>query len=456
MPGSSCRHAVACAWIVIAISYRAAHAETLSLPAAVETALREHPELEQAEATYAVATAARGRARSAFMPRVSSSASVRAEYSDPLDITRSTPISWADRTAYDVRFTIDQLLYDGGMTRQRVRGTRALEHQAGAERSATRLDIELRVVRAYLDVLEARELLEISVTAMAMVDEQYQRARALVQATLRPEIDVLSAQSQLAQAKIAQIHDETAVASAQLALRNAVGVQFVETFDVLPVDVASLREEVLPVGNLTPLAIERRGELVALRAAVTASDASLEVAERRTAPIFTLQTGVFASGASDAWRPGAGVFAALSLSMDLFAPGQRYEIREARAQIAGGRADLERAAQSIELAIGQSALAVQTARQTLDVVSTWRAKAQAQIELARTRYNSSVGSFVELNDARGNLVTARRQEVQARYELARNRVQLARELGREPLSLTSHPSSVSPVLPTEALYDSRR
>jgi outer membrane protein len=140
------------------------------------------------------------------------------------------------------------------------------------------------------------------------------------------------------------------------------------------------------------------------------------------------------------WVPGVGAFATLGISMDFYTGGANtYEIEDAEAQVRSARAELERISQSITLTVGRAALAVRISREALAVATAWRALAERQLQLAHTRYQNGVGNFVELNDARTGLVTAQRQEVQARYDLAQSRISLARELGRAPAGLAAQP-----------------
>lgn len=129
--------------------------------------------------------------------------------------------------------------------------------------------------------------------------------------------------------------------------------------------------------------------------------------------------------------PGVSVFGALSIQWDLYiGAADTYESADAKAQVLSARAALASEEQQIRLAVSQARFAVDAARDSLALVIEWRGQAERQLTVARNRYNTGVGNFIELNDARQGLVTAQRQEVQARYALAQARVALARELGQ--------------------------
>jgi outer membrane protein len=58
------------------------------------------------------------------------------------------------------------------------------------------------------------------------------------------------------------------------------------------------------------------------------------------------------------------------------------------------------------------------------------ASAGEQLRLAEGRYRAGLGSIIELGDAQVVLTNARAQGVQARYNLAAARAQLATAMGR--------------------------
>ena len=340
-----------------------------------------------------------------------------------------------DQFSYDVRANVDQLVTDFGSTGYRVAAARAAERGARSRVSITKLDVEIAVVSAYLDVLRNKELVAVSSNAISLVQAQRERANALFKATIRPEIDVLSADTQLAQAELGRLRDENGVATAMLALREAMGRRDAAPLDVVSVEIKPLDDETHTLDQLAMTSIRHRPEVVAGREDVLAAEANVDVTRTRIAPVVTLQAGGFANGSQASWTPGGGVFAALSLSITLYDGSNRHAIRDARAQVHSARAQFELTQQAITFSVARTALAVKIARDSLQVATTWRAQAERQLALAQTRYQNNVGNFVELNDARAGLVTAQRNEVDARYSLAQSRVALARELGISPSKL---------------------
>ncbi|HEY0192138.1 MAG TPA: TolC family protein [Kofleriaceae bacterium] len=421
-----------------------ARAEPISLREAVDFALQHHPLLERLAYDHASAAARIGRARAGLLPRLSLSGSIREDYVDPIDVSAGMP-GFGKENLYNVGLTVTQLVTDSGLTPSIVEGARASERQATAQIAVSQLDIELAVVQAYLNVLQSKELLGVSTEAIVLVNEQLARATATFKTTLRPEIDVLSAKTQLSQAQLQRLSDENSIETNLVVLENAIGDDGARRLEVAPLDIKPVAEEARPVDELGAAAIAHRPELAALRDAIAAAEASVHVGERRTRPVVSLQGGVYANGgASDhtplaeSWIPGGGVFAQLGLNWDLYTGNaDTYEIADALGQVHAARAELKRNQQAIVASVRQAALAVRISRESLAVSIEWRTQSERQLQFAQARYQNGVGTFVELNDARTNLVNARRQEVQAHYSLAQNRISLARELGRPASTLAA-------------------
>jgi outer membrane protein len=430
----------------VAVPCATASADPISLRAAVETALAHHPNLERGAADHDVAAARIGRARSAYLPHINLQASGRDDYQDPSDFTSSANmLGFANQFIYSGQVAVSQLITDSGLTKAQLEGARANEQQAHAQLVVSELDVELGVVQAYLGVLQNKELIDVSTGAIALVDEQLKRATALYKATMRPEIDVLSAQTQLAQAQLTLERDRNSVAAALVVLQNAMGTNEPRVVDVLPVDINPLAEEGKVADELTATSLGQRPELAALRDSINAADAAAHVAQTRTLPTVSVQAGAYTSGGVQPpllglaqWTPALGAFGLLAVNWDLYLGRDNYyELAGAHAQARSARAELELEKQAITSSVSQAALAVQIAREALTVATSTKTLAERQLQLAKARYDSGVGNFVELNDARSGLVNVERQEVMARYSLAASRVALARELGRGPAGLAT-------------------
>jgi outer membrane protein len=435
--------------LLLSISSRGASAEPITLAKAVEIALHHHPVLAQATANQDSFEARIGRARAPLLPVIGLQANGSDYYVDTVDGTPQSPAGFTNSLTYAVQLGVTQLVTDSGLTKAQVAGAREAAREAHAQTAVNRLDIELGVVQAYLQILQGKELLAVSVGAIALVNEQLTRATALFKATLKPELDVLSAETQLAQAELQRLTDENGIEVAQLTLQNAIGANEPLVTDVLPLEIKPLDSEAQTGAELSAASLKQRPEIVGLQAAIAVAETLVDVGSKRTSPVITAQGGLLgtatyvkaASGPSEsaaAAVPAVGGFALLSVTWDFYVGnGNTYEIADARAQVRSAEAQLEQESQSIALNVSGAALSVKLARESLAVATAWRGQSQRQLQVAQGRYQNGVGNFVELNDARTTLVNAQRQEITAKYNLAQSRITLARQLGRPPAGLAS-------------------
>lgn len=424
--------------LTLASSATVARAERITLQDAIRIALEHHPQVMGARADANAALARVGRAKAQWLPKISASGTLSGNYTDPVDVTSPMP-GFSATASYTVGVTATQLVTDSGLTGALVDQARGTADQSKLDVARIELDLEAKATSAYLDVLSGQELLKVSGNAIARVEEQLARADALFKSTIRPELDVLSAKTQLSQAKLQERSDRNTLDSAVVAFAAAIGDR-PRQLELVPIQIRALPEEPRLIDELVAQATAHRVEFGRLRDAIAIAEAKVSVAHKRRAPVISLQAGVDGTGSHaqaippgvpQSLIPGVSVFGALSIQWDLYiGAADTYESADAKAQVLSARAALASEEQQIRLAVSQARFAVDAARDSLALVIEWRGQAERQLTVARNRYNTGVGNFIELNDARQGLVTAQRQEVQARYALAQARVALARELGQ--------------------------
>jgi TolC family type I secretion outer membrane protein len=174
------------------------------LATALEQALQRRPELLSAERQISVAKANVQVASSGYKPQ----ASVFGNYAwhdysftNRLDDTREgwtlgANVSWA--------------LFDGMLTRGKITQARAQLQEANLDYADTRRQVELEVRQAYSDYLQTLELIEAQKKTVEEAEESLRLAEARFRAGTGTQLDVLSAQTALTEARsneIQALHD---------------------------------------------------------------------------------------------------------------------------------------------------------------------------------------------------------------------------------------------------------
>ena len=169
------------------------------LSKALRDALAQRPELQQAEKQVAVTRENVKVAQAGYKPEVS----VFGDYK----IYDSTFGNELDTTVHGwiVGARASWPLFDGLQTKGKITQARAQHQQAELDYADTRRGIELEVRQAYSDYLQALELLEAQKKTVEQAEESLRLAEARFRAGTGTQLDVLSAQTALTDARSNEI-----------------------------------------------------------------------------------------------------------------------------------------------------------------------------------------------------------------------------------------------------------
>ena len=417
-----------------------ATAEPLSLDAAIALARAGQPSLRQAEANTVAAHARVGQAFSAYLPNLSLVLQGRWDgfntvpALDPTAVPPAVIYPFTNTLRATLAGALDERIYDFGRTGGAVASARALETQARTDLTVAGLDVELAVLTAYTDAQRGRALERVEQLAVAQVEAQLQRARALYKATLRPEIDMLSAETQLAQAQIGLLQAQNTAATALVALRAAIGPRAPVQLEPDDRLLAPLAAEERPERELIEAAFATRGEIRSAEAQALSARQLVRSARGDYFPALSLGSSATVITANSNLGPSYAAFVTFTVTQPVFnGLATLRAVQQARANVDAAQQALEGVRIRIAQEVSTARLAVQLASASWKVADRARQQAERQLTLAQARYETKVGTFVELNDARNGLITALVQEVTARHTLSKSRGQLARALGRSVL-----------------------
>jgi outer membrane protein TolC len=174
------------------------------LPTALEQALQHRPELLSADRLVAVARANVQVASSGYKPQ----ASVFGNWGWHDYVFSSDP--GTTRDGWTLGANMSWALFDGMLTHGKVTEARAQLQEANLDYADTRRQVELEVRQAYSDYLQTLELIEAEKKTVEEAEESLRLAEARFQAGTGTQLDVLSAQTALTEARsnvIQALHD---------------------------------------------------------------------------------------------------------------------------------------------------------------------------------------------------------------------------------------------------------
>ncbi len=166
------------------------------LPSLTDEALANRPEMRQADYLTQIAKKAIGVARGDYFPELEAVSTYGwSAQSDEFTLSDNTVQTW---TA-GLNLTIP--LFKGGSTRGRVRASRADYEQALLAQKEARDAIKLEVEQAYDQMLQAQKSLEIQGVTIAQAEEGLKIANLRYESGVGTQLEVLSAQTALTQAR---------------------------------------------------------------------------------------------------------------------------------------------------------------------------------------------------------------------------------------------------------------
>lgn len=409
--------------------------EALGLADVVELALCGNPQTREVWANARYQEAQLAISQAAYFPTVTGTLGVTRSYSDgagavsPLD-TKSAAL------------TLSYLIYDFGARGAALENARQLLAAAAATQDNTVQTVFLAAVQAFYQVQAAQ-------AALASAKEaERSNAESLKAATLRSTVgsgapaDKLQAQTAYSQASLNRIQAEGNLRSAQGSLANVIGldanrpIQLIATGTIdLPADFER------DVDALIATARERRPDLLAAEAQVSAAQANVDAV--RTGDMPTITFGATATNSrSDVNAPGNAYDLSLRLNVPIYSGrAATNRVYAAVAQVETRRAQRDRLQRQVALDVWNSYQNLQTATQSLRSTADLVNSAEQSERVASARYQAGVGNLLDVLVAQSALASARQQRVQASYNWNIYRATLAQTMGSLDVKLLSMHSS---------------
>lgn len=415
----------------------------LTLKQAVEIALRQHPQVQAADSGRRAAETRILAARSGYLPKLHYAESFQRTnnpvyvFGSLLTQARFTEQNFAlpalNRPGFlnnfQAQLTLEQVIYDGGMTREAVRAAEVGKELAGEEERRARQNVIAGVVRAYFGAVLAAESLKTAEEAVRSAEADLERARALRSAGLITDADVLSLEVHLAAMREQRIRRAADVEVARAALNEALG-QPLDTPQVLETALVPLSAPVPEPAAYEKLAVEQRPE--ARQAALAVRLASSQSAAARAAllPQLVFRSTFETDRQRFVTRGAANWLAAVSLRWNLFnGLADRQRIREAGFAEQRAQAELRRSESLIRLQVRQAYAGSQAAAQRIEVARAAISQAEESLRIIQNRYQNGLATVTDLLRAQTAVLEARNRHLAALYDQRVAAVELALAAG---------------------------
>jgi outer membrane protein len=312
-----------------------------------------------------------------------------------------------------------------------IQGLNSHIQQLNLARSEQQLVFDVQ--NAYYSVLRAEGQRDVSKAAIEASQERLRIARAQLEAGALPKFDVTRAEVEVANQEQTLISATAAVDINKAVLRNIMGVDPTEQFEVDPVTVTATPLSATMEQSVSA-ALAQRPEVRTAEAAVELQKRSVSFARRERIPAlaatatynYDSMTSLFSPN-KFSWMVGVGA------TFPVFTSGAiSARINEAKSDLAASQDALEQAKLDVELDVKSAMVNLNDAYQRIQTAEQNVRQAEEALNLSQVRYQSGISLQVEVTDAESALTLARTNFVNARYDYATALARYQRATATQP------------------------
>lgn len=421
----------------------------LTLEDAQQNALQNQPQIRQARSATAAALGRIGEARSGYLPQVTGTASYEATTLNEAQAqphpggaaaaaTASPPSQWSFYNLLSAGVTGTQLIYDFGLTRERWRAADLAADSLKASEKTTTNQVVLTARTAFFTARADKALVKVAEETLNNELKHLASVAGNVGVGVRPEIDLATEKTTLANDKLALIQAENNYDIARVQLNVAMGVASNTEYDVADEGLAPIEGEDEGTEQLAKKALGNRPEVMSLEKQRESDQLTIRSIQGGYGPALNAIGGLSVAALPGCTTSTANpscvapnAYVGVALSWPLFQGGLTVgQVKEAEGNLGVVDAQLDQEKLQVRLDVEQARLALRASKAAIATADEALTNARYQLKLAEKRYSAGVGSIIELGDAQVATTSAAAQRVQADYNLAIARAQLLAALGR--------------------------
>ncbi|MCE5312220.1 MAG: TolC family protein [Nitrospiraceae bacterium] len=379
--------------------------EVVSLERAVDIALRSNPLIAAAMSNTDINRSRIGQASAAYYPQIDLSAGAN----------RFSPESSSSKRngEYTSNATLRQNIYDFGKTSTQVNIQELLLESSTMDFSNVSQQITVAVKQAYFSVLQAEKNRDLALDVVKQFQEHLDIAIDMFKVGLKPKFDVTKAEVDLGNARLGLIKAENSLKLSRVNLKNAMGQPEAPDFKI--VDILSFKKYELALPEAVDKAFANRPDLKSLSIKHKAAERNIELAQKSYYPSVTGSATYTKAGDNltpdNSWNVGAAI------TFPLFSGFlTKYQVEEARASLRVAQANQDTLRQTILLEVQQALLNLHEAEERVSIAELTVKQADENLSIAKGRYNTGVGSPIEVTDALTSYSNAKTAHTAALYD----------------------------------------
>jgi outer membrane protein len=386
----------------------------LTLPEAEQIALKNNPQIAQAQFEARAYEEITREFRAAYFPTLEGDVTaVGADSGSRLAAgALNNPVVY-NRIGTGV--IANELISDFGRTRSLVQSAALRARSQEQEVNYTKADILLRTDAAYLGVLRSRALRGVAQETVKARQDVADQVTALFQSKLRSSLDLSVANVNVADAKLLLSDAENNLRSSEAQLARQLALPGGPRFDL--VDPTTPPAPASEPDSLIQSAMQSRPDLVQRRLNLEAERKFARAEELLARPSVGLTGAAGYVPAADAAIPGTYGALGVNVRIPVFNGGlfraRRFEAESRAAAAEKGVQDLEL---QIQRDVRTAWLSARNAFERLDLTQQLLNQAKLSLDLAQARYNLGLSPIVELSQSQLQYTSAELARARAEYD----------------------------------------
>ncbi|MBI5400296.1 TolC family protein [Candidatus Saganbacteria bacterium] len=416
-------------------------ARALTLKESIGAALKNNPSVLAAQKKLDAAGARLNQAVGAFFPTIKLSGSYSSLYSDPQVIQVTIP--GASTQTFSVgaatgskswTASFSQPLFEAGLL-PGFKMARLSADIAAEEFNKIRQNTAYNVTTAYFGVLSADKLAQVADDSLHLANSHFKQVQAMLNSGVATRADFLRAEVQVANSEVALTRMRNALELAKNSFNNILG----RSLDA-PALISEEAAAVIPIlpdyGALVKNALVSRPDWKKFICAKNIAEENLALARTSYLPSVKLngQTGNQVTDYSSFQSSLNSWSVTGSASWTLFdGLGRENRINEAAADLAAERANEDQIRNGIALEVRDAFLSLKSVIDSIGSAKKAVDFAAESYKVSSLRFESGVGTNVEVIDAQVVLAQAKTNYLKALFDLNVSKARINNVVGQEVL-----------------------
>ncbi len=330
------------------------------------------------------------------------------------------------RSYQNFQLGVRQVLYDGGFRSSSLDISKAQLRISEEDYRETVFEVKLEVIKAYLSVLSALELLEVVKKQKEAVEADLRQREAFFREGLIAITDVLQARVKLAEV---QRDLREAEGNYKIALANLSRLTGIEEEKLKSLEPLNIKPELSSLEELINTAIEKRPAIKALREKISFTQAQRRMESSKLYPKVFLEAVYNYSDQNPTVSPKGFFVLSAGVSLSFQSLSAYYSTLAFMQEEKSAKEDLRDLQQTIALRVKSAYENFLTAQDNLRVAEESVKFAEEFYRLSLEQYRNQIISGTDLLQAEASRTQALKSKVIAYYKLLEAYFELLREVG---------------------------